>query len=404
MAMSLEFKQGKHYPPLDGVRAIAFLLVLFAHSVDVLGVHHVDKSFLVGAITFPLGEGGVRLFFILSGFLITSILLDAKQYAHYFKNFYARRALRILPLYYFYLILAFAILPALFTVPWRDALIAKQILPFCFYIANNVEHVQSLHVPGQMALWDYPQIHHLWSLAIEEQFYLFWPLVVFLLNRRALKVLWTVTIIATPFLIFLYNVAHGRVSGMPALTVFHLDSLCLGGLIACLATEERGAALLARLSRPVFLIAAGLAVSLLVLKKLTGFHDTFQILIWILNFLLASVLVSSLLTRNRTERAVLSRRWLTRIGKYSYGLYVYHQIVLRMIVAPEITRVGFLTRHGMLLEVVVTALFGLAITYVIAWISWQVFEKQLLKLKRYFEYRQEPRAETEQVTVQEGVA
>jgi peptidoglycan/LPS O-acetylase OafA/YrhL len=404
MASTLEYKQGKHFPPLDGVRAIAFLLVLLAHSVDALGVHHIDKGFLVQAITFPLGEGGVRLFFILSGFLITSILLDAKQYTHYFKNFYARRALRILPLYYFYLILAFAILPLLIAVPWKDALVAKQILPFCFYTANNVEHIQWFQVPGQLALWDYPHIHHLWSLAIEEQFYLFWPLVVFLLNKRALKVLCIVTIAATPFVIFLYNITHGRVSGLAAVTYLHLDALCLGGLIACLATEERGAALLNRLTRPVFLVAGCLAISLLVLKKITGFHDTFQVLLCILNFLLASVLVSSLLSRNRTERALLSKRWLTRIGKYSYGLYVYHQIILRMIVTPAIMRIGLFSHHGMLLEVLVTAAFGLAITYVVAWVSWQIFEKQLLKLKRYFQYREEPKTEAQPAAIQEGIA
>jgi peptidoglycan/LPS O-acetylase OafA/YrhL len=305
-------------------------------------------------------------------------------------------------LYYFYLILAFAILPALIAVPWKNVLVAKQILPFCFYFSNNVENVRVFAVPGRMALWDYPHIHHLWSLAIEEQFYLFWPLIVFFLNRRALQVLCLVTMVATPFLIFAYNVTHDRVSGLPSMTIFHLDALCFGGLIACMATEERGAALLARLTRPVFLTAACLAFSLLALKKLIGFHDTFQILLFVLDFLLAAGMVSSLLGRNRVERGLLSTRWLTSIGKYSYGLYVYHQIVLRMIVGPIVLHVRFFTAHGLVFQFLVTAALGLAITYCIAWTSWHVFEKQLLKLKRYFKYRAEPRAAPQRVAVQEG--
>jgi peptidoglycan/LPS O-acetylase OafA/YrhL len=404
MALTLEYKQGKHYPPLDGVRAIAFLLVLLAHSVDVLGIHHPGKQFLVDALTYPLGDAGVRLFFILSGFLITSILLDAKHYSHYFRNFYARRALRIFPLYYFYILLTFAILPLFFAVPWRGALIPKQILAFCLYLSNNVEQIRALYVPGHMALWEYPQMSHLWTLAIEEQFYLVWPLLVFLLSRRALKVLCGVTIFVTPLLIFFYNVSHGHVSGTGHVTYLHLDALCLGGLIACVASEEQGPALLNRLARPALLFSGSLAILLLVLKRVTGFHDTFQSMSWVLSFLLASVLVNSLLTRNRTGREILSKRWLTRVGKYSYGLYVYHQIVLRMIVGPAVTRTRFFSGHGMLIEMLATVVFGLAITYGIAWVSWQIFEKQLLKLKRYFEYRKEPVVEEQLVAVQEGAA
>ena len=148
----------EYYRQLDGVRAIAALMVMFSHFFV---LNHSDHGILhaVNKIS-VLGQTGVSLFFVLSGFLITRILLATKQSPGYFADFYIRRSLRIFPLYYFFLALYFFIIPLIQhvpSVPWDHQ------FSYWIYLQNF----------AMIFGWSQTGPGHLWSLAIEEHFYLF---------------------------------------------------------------------------------------------------------------------------------------------------------------------------------------------------------------------------------------
>jgi len=164
---------------LDGLRGVAILLVLFLHFIIGQGVPApsvlVDWWF-IGIVR--AGWMGVDLFFVLSGFLITGILLDTKGSRHYFRQFYTRRVLRIFPLYYGSLVLFLILLPTLFPDDQVLHDLHADAVWFWTYL-YNVKVAAAGFTPSSA-------LGHFWSLAVEEQFYLIWPIVVLCLGRRHL--------------------------------------------------------------------------------------------------------------------------------------------------------------------------------------------------------------------------
>ncbi|NBT59763.1 acyltransferase, partial [bacterium] len=158
--------QPAHEPLLDGVRGLAILLVIFFHSSLIPVKNSMDKILHGAALG---GWAGVDLFFVLSGFLITGILLRTKEAPNFFFNFYMRRTLRILPLYYLFLILAFYVVP--------------QTVQFGFTYWTFLSNI----LLGRLGQFQSPVLDITWSLAVEEQFYLLWPLVVWATKREKLE-------------------------------------------------------------------------------------------------------------------------------------------------------------------------------------------------------------------------
>ncbi|HVG26286.1 MAG TPA: acyltransferase, partial [Acidobacteriaceae bacterium] len=167
----------RHIPALDGVRGLALLGVVASHVFP--GTPQGPVTFAVRQ-AFAFGATGVDLFFALSGFLITGILLDSLPDPGFFRKFYARRALRIFPLYYG--VLAIYALGALLL----GMRYSHELVSLALYLQNTALVAPPMYAyPGPSAL----PLAHFWSLAIEEQFYLVWPLVVFSL-RRSQRLLW----------------------------------------------------------------------------------------------------------------------------------------------------------------------------------------------------------------------
>ena len=179
--MSTSNKKHKYFPALDGIRGIAILMVLMHHALmfgkmrsDLLFEKRLHKLLFSGWL-------GVDLFFVLSGFLITGILIDLKGNKDYFKNFYMRRVLRIFPIYYVFLLLYFTLIP-LFSYTVHDA-----ILPFgekLWYLLYGI------NIKYAFSGWaENVTIGHFWSLAVEEQFYLIWPLIIYLTPKKKLPLI-----------------------------------------------------------------------------------------------------------------------------------------------------------------------------------------------------------------------
>jgi peptidoglycan/LPS O-acetylase OafA/YrhL len=272
------------------------------------------------------GSYGVELFLILSGFLITGILYDTHNEPHYFRNFYMRRVLCIFPLYYGVLVLVFFVAPLipLLQGPTLDYLVDRQAWAWLYgvniYIAKHGE-------------WAFSYLDHFWSLAIEEHFYLFWPLLVFVLARRP-RALVAITL-ATVLGAMLARLV-GSLMGLSwwttyTLTPFRLDGLALGAFLAVAARQPGGRERLARFLPVVVAVVGALLAVTFVWTRLVSREELDLLLpvrAALILILLACLLVWALIApeRSATSRFFCSRS-MVFLGTYSYGLYVYHHFI-----------------------------------------------------------------------------
>jgi peptidoglycan/LPS O-acetylase OafA/YrhL len=380
-----------HLPILDGVRGLAILMVMLLHFVGAAPPVGWIEGAIVGVTNY--GSYGVELFFVLSGFLITGILYDARNEPYYFRNFYMRRLLRIFPLYYGVLALVFFVAPliSLLRGPTLDYLVERQGWAWLYavniYIAEHGE-------------WSFSYLDHFWSLAIEEHFYLFWPLVVFALARRPRALIAMSLAIA---LCAMLARLTGSLMGLPwwttyTLTPFRLDGLALGGFIAVTARQPGG---LERLGRALPLTAAtigGLLAATFVWTRLVSREELELILpvrAALILLLLACLLVWALIAPERSSASRFFRsRFMVFLGTYSYGLYVYHHFISYYLAANR-TDLGLASRFGShLVAVTLQAALGISASLALAYLSYEHYEKRFLRMKRLFETAKEPAAST----------
>jgi peptidoglycan/LPS O-acetylase OafA/YrhL len=356
-------------------------MVLLLHFVgNTLPTNGMERA-IVGVTNY--GSYGVELFFVLSGFLITGILYDACNDPHYFRNFYMRRVLRIFPIYYGVLVVVFLVAPLLplFRGATLDYLVEHQVWAWLYavniFIAKNGE-------------WSFSYLDHFWSLAIEEHFYLIWPLVVFLFARRPRALIAVCLAISLGAMLARLT---GSMMGLSwwttyVLTPFRLDGLALGAFLAVMARQPGGLDRLVRALPWVAVVAGALLALTFFWTRLIsreGLEFVLPVRAALILVLLACLLVWALVApaRSATSRFFCSRG-MVFLGTYSYGLYVYHHFVSYYLTInrTELELAHWLGSHGA--AVALQATLGAAASLAVAYVSYELFEKRFLALKRLF--------------------
>jgi peptidoglycan/LPS O-acetylase OafA/YrhL len=374
-----------HIKPLDGLRGIAILLVMWFHFAWPAKAQGLITKLYVSVAA--LGWIGVDLFFVLSGFLITGILLDSKTGRGYFRNFYARRVLRIFPFYYAVLLVTLVILPLIvpYDTPALKRLLAGQgwLWLYSTNISVAIEH------GNWIATADWLRMGALWSLAVEEHFYLIWPLLVFFLSRRVLLRTSIAIIVLVPMLRTLALFGAVAPDTVYCLTIFRIDALAMGGLLAVLVRDPD---LVSRV-RARTPLAGWLALAVIVaIGARHRWLDRMGASVQTIGYSALAVMFGAFLLVAVTSppdsrlHRILGHRTLVFVGKYSYSAYVLH-----LLLCPLFDRIFPIAAfqsvlHSELAAFVLYAALSMAFTLALAVASYELYEKRFLGLKRFFQY------------------
>lgn len=367
-----EMRQASHsrVPELDGIRAIAIWMVLVSHMFFGWPVADGAFKYIPRAVLQGISHGwlGVDLFFVLSGFLITGILLDSRGAQHYFRNFYARRFLRIMPLYFTVVLIC----AMFYRNSWSYFILST-------FFAANLAHMFGIAVPHGPGV--------LWSLAVEEHFYLLWPVLVFLLSRRRLVTLAIAIIVLTPIARGL-AVAHGMPvdATVYAYSWFRFDGLALGGLLAIAVRWSKMsqrtafglAGALIGLSAAITIVGAFFG---LMHKGVLGTALRFNQA----QFIFGAMLLTAYTLRGTSWTRILRTRLARTSGDLSYCIYLIHLSIGDGVVAIA-RRLGWNTDAalGGLGSVLTRGLIIISASFLLAMLSKKFLEEPFLKLKRHF--------------------
>lgn len=344
---------------LDGLRAFAIIFVVIHHS------HFLTDHGSLYQLSEMLGNG-VDLFFIVSGFLITNILLNAKGEKHFFKNFYLRRILRIVPLYYFILSLNFFIIP-LINHPSLDKLKNAAAWPYWLFLSNYYIAAKGKFENGLIDLS--------WSLSVEEQFYIFWSTAVYLLGRKQLKKLSLAILIFCPILRFI--LLHQGVNNVAihVMSITRMDTLMMGALLALILKDS---IIRSRMYLLTLITSLG---SFILLTNSSMTYTT------IANYTLIGIAYASVLGLALNGHSlilkVLEYKPFALIGLYSYGIYLFHnpiQKALREPISNFLQKYSFEPIWGQLLFYFIVLIISVALSS----LSFNFYESKWLKLKTRF--------------------
>jgi peptidoglycan/LPS O-acetylase OafA/YrhL len=339
--------------------------------------------------TVELGWAGVDLFFVLSGCLITGILLDTKNSEGYFKTFYTRRVLRILPLYYvsvfaFFVVclpIGHALAPDWFSREEWTHLPAGESIWYWFHLSN---------LRSAFGVLQTSPVTHFWSLAIEEQFYLIWPLIVLYCSEsRLLNVCIALILLSTGLRnIPEFQAQVSRYSDfIYRLTPFRLDPLAFGAMLAILSRRPGFRDWIRRWSWLPLAIGVGVLLSIILTLRSSGYRNyaMSQFGFSAVSLICFTVVSYGLLNSGSagTSARLLRSPLFVRFGKYSYGMYVLHLPVAFF--WPRLVRPG-LIGDSRIVTAIVSILCGIAISYLTAFAAWHLIEKRFLRLKDRFSY------------------
>jgi peptidoglycan/LPS O-acetylase OafA/YrhL len=359
-------KNETHITQLDGLRFLAVSLVMFAHWIQ----WRLNNQF----IQYVPFSHGVILFFVLSGFLITRILLENKdkyEQVHQnksslVKSFYIRRALRILPLYY-------TVLFAVYAINYSKS---HELFPWLATFTINI--YQSVK---NVATGDF---NHFWSLAVEEQFYLVWPWVILFTPRKYfLKIIAVLIVLSIAYKAYIYFFVHKWMAGAYSVSGC-ADALCLGALVAYLFLYHKSFSL--KMSSAAL---CWLLFFLYLINLFAQFYFKAEALKNIFDEFLFALLAACIINRaahkrfSFAARYILENKWVVYGGKISYGMYLYH-LFIPFIYFYVKSKTGF---HVDNLFLYFLVLYG--VTFILAHFSWVLFERPINNLKKKFPYFKE---------------
>ncbi len=339
---------------LDGLRGLACLTILVYHFRPVL---------------VPYGWASVDLFFVLSGYLITAILIRHEGSPGLLRSFYVRRGLRIWPVYYL------TILAVVIAGPWLPKVTSWSGLGYFLTYTQNVPLYWSARVPPFS-----PYAAHLWTLANEEQFYVLWPLLVVALGRRA--------VIPLGLGLASLSVAARSAGFSPWLLAARADGFALGGILAAILADSDRVGRRIPIYRHGFACVTLIALGVVAVAMARGVLPTFGrppqgagFSVLAINVVFAGIVGLVVTNVGRRHVAWLRRPRLVHLGTLSYGLYVYHYVVLTLSDDVLVAMRGY-GRTSL------TNVFVIALIYGLAAASWAWLEKPLLSLKGRFPYRE----------------
>ncbi|HWB87515.1 MAG TPA: acyltransferase [Bryobacteraceae bacterium] len=387
-------RTGSHIPALDGVRGLAILLVIAFHARIVFTSASAIPFFAV--LLLGLGWSGVDLFFVLSGFLITGILLDTRDSPDYFRTFYLRRVLRIFPLYFAYLILVLVVLR--YAWLWHAGTdLWKSVNPWWYvtYLMNW----KAAH--GYYDLF----LDSLWSLAVEEQFYLFWPAIVWLCPRRKLKWVCLAMAIGSLATRCVLSAAGTHPEAIYRLTPCRLDPLAAGAFLAVALRDFRGS--VERWIRPVAALSlfAFLEIGLVIRTPIWMSPSMRTAGASLVAVGYACLVFGAAMGGEGVSPLARLFSWplLRQCGKYSYAMYILHAI-------PYQLTVGWVealphSNFPAAMVAVIQYLYGPVLAcaaFAMAWTSWRLLEQPFLRLKSRVPYRAAPVASRKAIAVAAG--
>ena len=363
------------FPNLDGLRFFSFFLVFLAHSfsADNPAIKETGWYKLIKVRMFSDGDIGVSFFFVLSGFLITYLLIKEKELIGRIniKSFYIRRALRIWPLYYFTMLFGFIIFPILKQkfgeVPNE---IADPLL--CFTFLNNFDRM--VHIP------DASVISVMWSVAIEEQFYLIWPIIFFLTPKKYyFHIIAFVVIISNLFrMIFVKSIQ------IDLHTLGVITDMAIGGLFAYLCYFNiKFLGFIKRMPKWSIAIPYILTLCFIIFKQEIFSSEVMVILKRVIMGTTFAVIIVEQNFSNNSLFKVGNWKIISKLGKYTYGLYCLHSIAI--LISVTLLRKFSLNHYSWqiwFLELPLSLLLSIAMS----WFSYKYFESWFLKLKDKFAY------------------
>ena len=370
-----------YFKNLDALRTIAALTVFFWHAYGLAILALPDGFVKYFLLTIFNGDMGVSIFFVLSGFLITYLILQEvkKDNSFSLRHFYLRRVLRIWPLYFGLLIFSyFILLPLLARYSNIDQ---KGIMDHSKYYFFFVSNLDSILGNGKGT---YVPVGITWSVAIEEQFYLLWPLLFFFVSpKKYIYVLFGTLIASLVFKIYYYN----NIPFIKYHSISAVTNLSIGGLAAYFAIHKSAVGSIFK--KPGYIYLAGLA--LIFTDNIIDFTGK-DALFKTLEALFFAFVILDQCYNSAGKFRIGNSRWLTKLGKYTYGIYMLHALILYFI--------GILCTALKLDEPVryiLNLLLGLPLVILLAWLSYEFYEKKFLHLKEKFGYRNLQEAKKENI-------
>ncbi len=357
----------RHFPELDGIRGMAISFILIFHCMPFKGIPIDSAAFMLKNSMWI----GVDLFFVLSGFLITRILMGLKEQNKKYLVFYGRRALRIFPLYYFSLVFVFFVLTNNQEIKYILTYAAPK--QWFFLYGYNIY----IMIKNSFSISDY--LNHFWSLCVEEQFYLFWPFLIFSFTSKKLPyVMLSAVLISILSKIFLYLMGMN----WPVIfsnTIARMDCFAFGGLAAYGYINWNNSNFNQRIKTLFFVSIVVLVVYGVVEKgiRLDSFFT--QVLITpVIAVFFSSFIYLIINGYFKFLQWLFFLKWLRLLGKYSYGIYVYHWLLFITLVRLDIFKLNI---KNAWLEF----LLLLIVTISVSVMSYHVLELPFLKMKRYLD-------------------